>query len=234
MDADSFLFSTAVKMMYENPFKPDTMVSPWHIVKESFDKKLEFFIERNKIDKLTMYVAGSNNFRYLLTDTYKANRKTSEPPIQLLRLRDYAVEQHGAIRADGGEADDYTVSYKLKNPNVTMSAIDKDVLNAVSGKHYNYWKEEFVETSDEWALKFPFVQCLMGDNSDNVIGLHGIGPKKAEKLLSEALEPSQMWDIVVSTYKSHSRSEEEALLNMRLIRMDQLDHETKTLTLWNP
>ena len=63
MDADSFVFSTAVKMQYENPFLEGAISSNWTMVRESFDKKLEFFIERYKIDKLTMYVSGPDNFR---------------------------------------------------------------------------------------------------------------------------------------------------------------------------
>lgn len=235
MDGDSWLYSTAVKMQYQNPFlDEESLVSNWTMVRESFDKKYQFFLERNKIDRLTIYLSGKNNFRHKINDTYKANRTNLSAPIHLRKLKDYVIDRYGAIPSDGGEADDYVVSHKSMYPTVTMTAIDKDVINAVAGRHYNFWKEEWIETTPEWAIKFPFMQTIMGDTSDNVIGIKGIGPKTAQKLLSEALEPSQMWDIVVSTYKKHSRTEEEAIMNMRMVNMLQLNHETKELKLWEP
>lgn len=234
MDADSFVFSTAVKMQYENPFLEGSIVSNWTMVRESFIKKLEYFIERHKIDKLTMYVSGPNNFRYEVNPEYKANRTNLVSPVHLRRLKEYAIEFLGAIPSDGGEADDYSVSHKTLNPNATLTAIDKDVIGAVAGKHYNYWKEEYITTTEEQAAVWPFAQTLMGDPGDNIIGLKGIGPKTAQKLLLELSTPSELWRKVVEVYESKGRSEEEAIMNMRMVNMLQLNHETKELKLWQP
>lgn len=231
MDADSFIYSTVSKCQKPNPFKEGEMVADWSLVKNSFDRKYNLFKKKYKISELIMYISGNNNFRYVIYPEYKANRKSTERPPLLNELKDYCVEKYGAIRSHGAEADDYVIAHKLKEPEAIIAAIDKDVKNFLPGKVLDYWREEFFEIDEETAMKWPYIQTLMGDSSDNIIGLHRVGIKTAEKLLSEARSPSQCWDIVVSTYKDKERTEKDALLNMRLVRMDQFDNE---LSLWEP
>lgn len=231
MDADSFIYSTVAKCQKPNPFKEGEMVADWSFVKNSFDKKHKLFMEKYKVDELIMYISGDNNFRYDIYPEYKANRFGVERPPLLDELKDYCVEKYGAIRAHGAEADDYVIAHKLREPEMIVAAIDKDVKNFIAGKHFDYWKEEFFEVDEMTAMKWPYIQTLMGDSSDNIVGLHRVGIKTAEKLLLEAREPSQCWEVVVSTYKDKGRTEEDAILNMRLVRMDQFDGELK---LWEP
>ena len=54
---------------------------------------------------------------------------------------------------------------------------------------------------------------LVGDRIDNIIGVKGIGDKKAQKLLEGKTE-RQMWDIVVELL-----GEERALENGQLLYM---------------
>ena len=49
--------------------------------------------------------------------------------------------------------------------------------------HYNYQKGEFQHTTPETALKFLWQQVLMGDSTDGIPGLPGVGAKTSENWL---------------------------------------------------
>jgi 5'-3' exonuclease len=49
------------------------------------------------------------------------------------------------------------------------------------------------------------MQCLTGDTADNIKGLKGIGPKKAEKIL-EGVPMERRWDKVKAVYREHKAS----------------------------
>ena len=51
--------------------------------------------------------------------------------------------------------------------------------------HYNYQKAEFLHTSPEQANLFLWKQVLMGDSTDNIPGIPGVGVNTAEKLLKD-------------------------------------------------
>ena len=234
MDADSFIYSTAAKMLQENPFAPGVKVSNWTQVRESFIKKTQFLKEKLELSDLVMYISGPNNFRYTLDMTYKAGRKSIEPPMHLGDLKQYAIEYLGAIRSDGAEADDYVISHKLFDPSVMVAAIDKDVCNSIAGKHYNYWKEEFIEVNQKTASQWPFIQTLMGDGGDGIPGLWKVGIKTAQKILGDEECPIKLWKLVTQAYEERGIAVESAIKTMRLVRMDQFNHKTKELKLWEP
>ncbi len=60
-------------------------------------------------------------------------------------------------------------------------SIDKD-LDMIRGWHYNFIKDKKYFIDDQQAIKHFYTQILTGDRVDNIIGLRGIGPKKAEKI----------------------------------------------------
>ena len=66
--------------------------------------------------------------------------------------------------------------------NTIICSPDKDVLKQCIGMHYNYGKG--VHVPDE-ALKFLWVQVLMGDSTDNIVGIPGVGIKTAENWLKD-------------------------------------------------
>jgi 5'-3' exonuclease len=51
--------------------------------------------------------------------------------------------------------------------------------------HYNYRTAQFLHTSPEEALKFLWLQTLMGDSTDNIAGIPGVGVKTAENWLKD-------------------------------------------------
>lgn len=156
-----------------------------------------------------MYLTGRDNFRRTIDPTYKANR-TQERPKFWQACRDYLIKKHNAIVIDGFEADD-ALGWDQTDETVICS-IDKDLL-MVPGKHYNWVKKEFTTVTEDSGMQAFFRQLLVGDTSDNVFGIKGIGPKKAEKALGELFTFGELFDKVRSMYDDDKR----LLLNCNLL-----------------
>lgn len=141
-----------------------------------------------KADSYEAFLTGSGNFRYDIAKTvpYKGNRKDTPKPPYYQELRDHMVKRLGAVIVEGQEADDEVAIRMSKEPDTyTLVGVDKDLLQ-IPGWHFNPSKdlERYV---DEFNGYKAFVtQLLTGDRTDNIPGLEGIGPKKAEKSLKDA------------------------------------------------
>ena len=141
-----------------------------------------------KADSYEAFLTGKGNFRYDTAKTvpYKGNRKDTPKPPYYQELRDHMVARLGAVVVEGQEADDEVAIRMSKEPDTyTLVGVDKDLLQ-IPGWHFNPSKnlEQYV---DEFTGYKAFVtQMLTGDRTDNIPGLEGIGPKKAEKALKEA------------------------------------------------
>lgn len=182
--------------------------------------------------KLFLSVGGSH-FRYEIDENYKANRDRSKTPEHLGRLKRWALETFDNVFADERvEADDLVVLEKKLNPEGLILSIDKDILNAVPGTHYNYTKNKVVTTAERDARFWPYYQAIVGDTSDGVKGVPGLGEKKAMQFISPKMDEKTLWAGVLAAYKSKGLDEEAAIKTMRLVRMDQWDG--KYLHLWHP
>ena len=110
------------------------------------------------------------------------------------------------IQADGMEADDLVCiwAYEARDMEIpfVICGIDKD-LKQIPGNHYNYNKKEHCFVDDDVANYNLMVQCLTGDNSDNIPGIRGIGPKKAEGIL-QGVPMARRWDRVRAAYRKHN------------------------------
>ena len=135
-----------------------------------------------------------SNFRYSVTDTYKANRKDFVKPVHYNTVRDYLTANYMAnMSREGWEADDevsaigwqsWLDTYPEKD--VIIASIDKD-LDTCPGWHYSWAgynrKSKYYHLTLSEARHIFWVSVLTGDKADNIIGLKGIGPKKADKAL---------------------------------------------------
>lgn len=114
---------------------------------------------------------------------YKGNRDGKKTPAMFYGLKAYAVQEWNFYEIEGLEADDCVALYRSKNS--VICSPDKDVIKQVPGKHYNYQKNEWIDTSREDAWRFLWVQCAAGDSVDQIPGIPGIGEVKAGKALDE-------------------------------------------------
>ena len=186
IDIDSIIYYEAFKEKLE-----------WAI--QGIDERMQRIFKETGTNKYIAFLTEGKCFRYAkaLSSDYKGSRKGKDKPKWFYVLKDYLKAEYGAISIDGLEADD-CVAYFANNPlfYTMICSPDKDVLLQCPGTHYNYQmvgvkdskvmfeSKGFVETSEEEALNFLYLQMLMGDSTDGISGIEGMGPKKAEKYLS--------------------------------------------------
>ena len=171
----------------------------------------------------SVYLTGSGNFRREIAPSYKANRPDSRPK-HWEAVREFLVTQHKAIVCNGFEADDQLGIDQDKTHGATViCSIDKDLLQ-IPGKHYNFVKKVFQDVTYDEGIKALYIQSLVGDRSDNIFGVQGIGPVKAEKALAELL-PEEYYEACRSLYNDDERYH----LNMKLLYIWQKPNDV-----WEP
>ena len=142
----------------------------------------------------------SRTFRHAMYSDYKANRP--KPPddlrLQFPLIRD-AVRAFNVALAeqDGFEADDLIATYAREaceaGASTTIVSSDKDLMQLINNNvtMYDAMKDrrigvgEVVEKFGVPPDKVIEVQALIGDATDNVPGVPGIGPKIAAQLIAE-------------------------------------------------
>ena len=130
----------------------------------------------------------SRCYRYQVDTEYKARRKEvrTKRPIIFAALQEYLRQRWGFTYMTEVEADDLVAYYSYNTERKTIiCSPDKDVLYQCVGMHYNYRTTEFVHTSPEDALKFLWKQVLMGDATDGIPGLKGVGDKTSTNWLKD-------------------------------------------------
>jgi hypothetical protein len=174
------------------------------------------------------YLTGKDNYRHDIAKTkpYKGNRKDAPRPVHLHSLREYLITAWDFRVADGQEADDAIgIHATLTRDNSIIVSIDKD-LDMIPGHHYNPVKKDHYYVNDKVALKNFYRQILTGDKVDNIEGLRGIGPKKADKILGDFDTDLAMYEAVLKAYDGDA---ERVLENGQLLWIRRKEGE-----LWQP
>ena len=148
-------------------------------------------------DVYHMYFTGYRNYRKEIIPSYKANRKSSEKPRYLSEVITHAVEHWSAEVCNGYEADDGICmkAYELGLDKVVIVSADKDFRQIPTTIYSTYDQKTTVVTEEEAEYNF-WKQALTGDSVDNIKGIPGIGPRKAEKILSK--EEYGYWGMTVA------------------------------------
>ena len=168
------------------------------------------------------YLTGRGNFRndYAVTAQYKANRSGRDKPEFLELIRGYLRMEYDAIVTEGRECDDAIATHAASlNYNCIAASIDKDFLQ-IPCWHFNFRRGEWYKPTEWEGLQFFYSQILTGDAVDNIIGLKGIGPKKAEKALKECTTVQELYKVCVDMYDG---SEERVLENGRLLWLQRYE-----------
>jgi 5'-3' exonuclease len=203
----------------------------------SVKRQIKMICDATNADEYTVFLTGKDNFRdeEAITYGYKANRKDSRKPVHHQAIRDYLMERHDAQLITGNEADDamawcqYKAVPTLIDPNdgspvhmweestTCIASIDKD-LKMVPGWHFNFAKPDdgMIFMSELAGMQWFYQQMLMGDTTDNIIGLSGVGPKTAKAFIDPCETEQEMFDVAFEQYcKTESiHYEFEELLDM--------------------
>jgi DNA polymerase-1 len=168
-----------------------------------FVRGMNSLIKERAPDYIALAMEGSGpSFRKAIEPLYKANR--SELPNELkgqLKLLPDLIEALGfkSYRYPGFEADDVigtlVIEARRKFPDIEVEIVssDKDFSQLVDekanifdlAKNLTLGVKEIHNKYGIWPEQFVDYLAIVGDTSDNIKGVQGIGPKGALKLLQQ-------------------------------------------------
>lgn len=166
-------------------------------------------------DTFRVFLSGSNNFRYEIFPEYKANRKDMVDPRWRSACKEYMITEWGAEVTDGYEADDamginQSIMYpEPGNEQTIICSIDKD-LDMIPGMHYSWpivrggnivREAKLYEVSEIEGLRSFYRSLLVGDRTDNISGVEGIGKVKAAKIIDTLETEEEMFERVAELYQ---------------------------------
>jgi DNA polymerase-1 len=187
---------------------------------------------------------GKSYYRMEILDTYKGNRiKPQEEEEQKHYEEFFAclndipnILPYQTLKFRGLEADDI-ITFLTQNvsPNYEHTWIvtsDRDMFQLLSDKIsiFNIFSKKeidiayFLETYGLKPEEYLFSRILEGDKSDNILGVEGIGPKRAQQLAKEY----KTLDMLISSFPLKGKakyisnlnsSKEKLLLNEQLISL---------------
>lgn len=165
-----------------------------------FTSMLINLIEKHKHDLwAVIFDAKRHNFRHDIFSDYKANRESPPPELvpQFSLIRDVCKAfDVPSVELEGYEADDLIATYAQQASQdgykVTIISGDKDLMQLMNSqvelfdpiKNRTMTNEDVLKKFGVLPEKVSDVQALMGDTSDNIPGIPGIGPKTASELIT--------------------------------------------------
>ena len=186
-----------------------------------------------------VFDASRISFRQDIYPEYKANR--TEPPADLLmqsELIRIGVHAMGipVLCIPGVEADDVIATIATKNCHLSdatrIITSDKDLMQLVSDCVFLYDGMKQKEMREPQVFeKFGVkpsqvidVQSLMGDSTDNVPGVPGIGPKKAAELINEFGSLDNLYENIDSVKNERIRNllidnRDKAFISRKLVTL---------------
>ena len=177
---------------------------------------------------------GGTNFRYDIAKTlpYKGNRDRTHRPTYEKEVRDYIISEWDTTVAVGEEADDLLgIEATRLGKNAILVSIDKD-LDQIPGLKHNFMYHRTYEVDGAQAVLNFHIQLLMGDTTDNIPGLPGIGIGKARKALHGLSGASELLAEVWRQYQIHSGKDDPWTY---LVEQGQLLHIRRTVgEMWQP
>lgn len=182
------------------------------------DTHMQSILDTVSADSYRAFLSGANNFRKEINPEYKANRKDLVKPRHLEAAKAYMVTQWNAEVTDGYEADDalgivqdttdWVGNGFSIRPDTIICSIDKD-LDMIPGMHYSWpilrggkvvREGRIYEVSEVEGLRSFYRSILVGDRTDNIFGINGIGPVKAAKEINHLLTEEEMFNRVAELY----------------------------------
>jgi len=248
IDADSLVFQCSKENLKESL--------------DIIDERINNIFEATGADYYSMFISLGGYFRHKIDPSYKSNRKKYSTSLLWTRtLKNYLIEKYGAVAGKEVEADDlvnYFYNNKIcihydaiGNPiisakndifnltadgeemEVILASPDKDLLQSIPGKHFNYSykladkenpdslvKGFWVDTSNTEADEFLRMQMIVGDVADGINGLSGKGPVYWKKMCAER---TPFWSEILNEYIIHHGDASVGIFefqkNYRLLKM---------------
>lgn len=188
-------------------------------------------------------------FRSNVYADYKATRQ--KPPSELFVQKEYIVKFLDAIgmaqlAQEGYEADDViaTLAQKYPNRQIVLVCPDKDMYQLLSDKLliFDPFKDRIIDRQTytlEQSFgpeKVPFYYALLGDASDNIPGVTGIGKKTAQDLVMQFQSLDDLYANLDKVAKERTKTllaqqKENAFLSLKLFTLNPPSMDIKTAEL---
>lgn len=212
----------------------------------SFIRMIKKLIDTFSVEHIALvWDSKGPTIRHEFYTDYKATRQ--EPPSDLFAQKEHIIQFADLvgikqIAKQGFEADDLMYSlckdFASSNMNVTLVTSDKDMGQAfVLGDHvllYDPFKDtitnaqQFEQATGFPARKLPFFYALLGDSSDNIPGVRGIGKKGALELVQQFDSLEAMYNNLNAIAKERTRKileehKDDAFLSEKLFLLHYIN-----------
>ena len=202
VDGNNLLFRSFFATAYQGTIMRNSKGFPTNALYGFINMMNRIIKEENPSYIMVAFDKGKT-FRHDKYDDYKAGRAAMPDELKLQFPKAKEVLQAMGIKyyeIDNYEADDIigTLAKKVDEEDefiATIVSSDKDLLQLISDEvvvkllksndHIMMTKDEFKNTYGIDPIKMIDLKALMGDSSDNIPGVKGIGEKTAIKLLTE-------------------------------------------------
>jgi 5'-3' exonuclease len=226
VDFDPTIYKASSASEDELEFSPEVTVvtGDFRRAKQIVEQEIRNLYSRFNTNRAIFFLTSSTNFRKEVDPTYKGNR-LKRKPAGYKKLKEWAKSQFHCVEQEGLEADDLIgIEVTLgKHDNFVLCSPDKD-MEQFPVRIWN-GRQEFTQSPEKAVLK-RWMQALTGDQTDGYQGCPGVGPVKAEKILSK-VKDGKYYEAVRDAFIQAGYTEEDAIRNIRLATI-------LTSDLWNP
>lgn len=179
---------------------------PEEVAIQRCDSLMYDILQATDATTYTAWLSGGFNERKRIDPSYKANREGKPDPKYRETLKAYLITNWAAKLTDGIEADDALgieqCSYEFGAS--TIASIDKDLMQ-IPGFHYNFVKKTYETVSALDGLRSFYRGLIIGDIADNIVGIRGLGPVKAARIVNQHEDEIDMFEAVQDVYNDDRR-----------------------------
>lgn len=179
-------------------------------IKQSVDYIMSNIIIKTKCTEFIAFIKGKNtiNYKRSIDSSYKADRSGEEPKHWNF-VKNYLISKWNVVEVNNIEVDDAVNITRLALKDSFICCIDSDLLG-LEGTHYNWRKEEWINTSKADA-QYKFWSDMICGTHNNTKGL----PRKGESFVKKLFESGQLKSyrsLVLDAYCEHYKSEKEGVI----------------------
>ncbi len=211
IDADSIIY-------YALSSKKEEPIKTIEEAKNYIDKFINGIMSYTHSTHYIMTLTIGRNFRYDIDVNYKSDRKAKPKHPDFNIIRQYLIDEYGAIYDNYLESDDMVHILSKKIPNSFIAACDSDILEGLPGRHFNYKIFKWVEATKEQA-HYKFFSDLIIGTHNGIKGLHMKGKSFVEKRFNSNISPGGVLDCYVEHYNSSDIGIKEFWKNYQLLRL---------------
>lgn len=205
---------------------------PSHAVQGFASMLLKLLREKKPKSCVIVFDSKKPSFRKEIFPEYKANREVPPPDLsdQIKAVMEMCkVAGFPILQEEGYEADDWIASFvcnAFPKEEVVIISSDKDLTQLVDQRvqMYDNFRDRLIgakEVEEKWGVSPKMMRdllVLVGDSSDNVPGVPGIGPKTASKLLNEFESIDRIYE---SLGKLPAKQQEKFKENEKLVELSK-------------